>query len=168
MRKTASLAAATLCAMLCAAPGTGAAAAQPEQSLIRALSLDAATGQRLAPSATAIKAFIAGGYVPRKPDLRFDYTDYRALRKEARLFGFTILVLEEEYMAKYVGCCVSPGLGVMLSGAGDLAMLTAFAAANGCSVEAPADASDLPADLKIPAHAGQLTSLSCRERDAAR
>lgn len=167
-RRTVLLFAAVLGLTLPAAVPSKAAGVAAEAALVEALSLDARTGERLTPSGPAVRAFIAGGHVGRKPDLRFDYNDYRMLRKPARLFGFTILVLEEEYMAKYVGCCVSPGLGVMLTGHGDARKLAAFARANGCSLEAPADPSGIPAELGLAVPAAGLTYLSCRERDVSR
>ena len=159
------------CCALGALGSAGAARAaqsELEQTLQRSLSLDRGSGQRLAPSGQALKAFIAGGYVGRKPDDRYDYTDYRVLRKPAQFLGFTIVVIEEEYMAKYVGCCVSPGIGLVLAGKGDPGRLAAFARENGCSLEAPIDPSTIPADVKMPAAAGRLTYLSCRERDVTK
>lgn len=158
-----------ICGLIFPGLAVETAASQPdlEAVLLRSLSLDVKTRQRVAPSGQAVKAFIARGIVSRKPNLRFDYNDYRVLRKPAQLFGFTILVIEEEYMAKYVGCCVSPGIGLMLSGNGDLKKLEAFSKANGCSVETAADPSSIPADLKVVTPPGSLTYLSCRERDAA-
>lgn len=165
--KASPLLAALISSMVLAFASAQAVAEQPEQALIRSLSIDSSTKQRLAPSADAVKAFIAEGYANRKPDYRFDYNDYRALRKPAHLFGFSIVILEEEYMAKYVGCCVSPGIGVVLSGRGDLQKLEAFASKNGCSVEAPADPSVIPAEMKLRIPPGKLAYLSCRERDIA-
>lgn len=141
--------------------------ADTTQTLMSSLSLDKRTNQRAAPSATAIKAYIAGGYVGRKPDIRFDYTDYRKFRKPAQFFGYTILVIEEEYMAEYVGCCVSPGLGLVLSGKGDPRQLSAFAQANGCSVEHPVDLSGSLGDLRLGLPSTAMTRLSCRERDVS-
>lgn len=157
------------CALLAAADFE-AMAAQPdlEEKLLLSLALDKQTGERVVPSANAVKAYIAGGYVSRKPDLRFDYTDYRKLRKPAWLFGYSIVVIEEEYMAEYVGCCVSPGLGVVLFGKGDSDKLAAFARANGCSVEHPADVSGELADLNLGVPSSGLTRLSCRDRDVTR
>lgn len=145
-----------------------AAQADPVRTLMLSLSLDKLTSQRVAPSANAIKAYIAGGYVGRKPDIRFDYTDYRKFRKSAQFFGYTILVIEEEYMAQYVGCCVSHGLGLVLSGKGEPAKLAAFAKANGCSIEHPVDLSGGLDDLGLEVPSAGMTRLSCRERDVSR
>lgn len=165
--KASPLVAALMLTLVVASASAHAGAEQPEQNLVRSLSIDSNSKQRVAPSADAVKAFIAGGYVNRKPDYRFDYNDYRVLRKPAHLFGFSIVILEEEYMAKYVGCCVSPGIGVVLSGKGELKTLESFASKNGCSVESPADPSVIPAELKVRVSPGSLTYLSCRERDNA-
>lgn len=142
-----------------------AAQTQLEKTLVLSLSLDKQTGERVAPSSNAVKAYITGGYVGRRPDLRFDYTDYRKVRKPTQLFGYSILVIEEEYMGQYVGCCVSPGLGLVLSGKCDSRTLVTFAQGNGCSIEHPADVSDTLAGLGLAVPTGPLTRLSCRERD---
>src|SRR5205085_449160 len=110
-----------------------------------------------------IRPYISAGFVRAKPELREDYTDYRVLRKPAKLFGQDLLVIEEEYQLKFVGCCVSEGLGAILRVTADLVPLKEFASANGCSLNKD-DIVERLRKLRISA-TGELLAMSCRERD---
>lgn len=162
MRRQAILAAAfSLAAALPAAAET----AGPEAALVAAMSYSAAKGARLKDSGEAIRAYIAGGYVSRRPDRRRDYTDYRALKKPATLLGQKIIVLEEEYLVEFIGCCVNEGIGAILEIRSDEAPLKAFAKKNGCLLSEENAREDLAA-LGLPRPAGRTVSISCRLRDA--
>lgn len=141
-----------------------------ESGLIDALRFDAKRQERVAPSGPALQAYIRAGYLDAKPSARADYTDYRLLKKPATFMGHTLVVIEEEYMSAYIGCCVSEGVGVTVKLNGNGANLQAFAKDNACSYSEVADpgaelkhfdiANDLPK--------GKYASLSCRERDSQR
>ena len=60
------------------------------------------------------------GYIDNKPNLRADYTDYYLLNKPARFMGHELVMIEEEYMSRYIGCCVSPGAGLSVKVSGSL------------------------------------------------
>lgn len=158
---------AILVAALSIAPGSVAVgqSAGPEAALIASMSYSQAKGDRLKDSGDAIRAYIAGGYVSRKPDQRRDYTDYRVLKKPATLLGQKILVLEEEYLVKYIGCCVNDGIGAILEIGPDDAPLKEFAKANRCLLNEENARADLAA-LGLRKPAGRVVSLSCRSRDA--
>ncbi|QWF15082.1 hypothetical protein [Lysobacter capsici] len=141
-----------------------------ESGLIDALRFDAKRHERVAPSGPALQAYIRAGYLDARPGARADYTDYRLMKKPATLMGHTLVVIEEEYMTAYVGCCVSEGVGVTvrLNGAADT--LKAFAKDNACTYS---ELDDPGAELKgfdiandLPK--GKYASLSCRERDSQR
>lgn len=141
-----------------------------EAGLLDAMRYDARRMERVAPSGPALQAYIRDGYVDLKPSVRADYTDYRLLKKPASLMGHPLVVIEEEYMTAYVGCCVSEGVGATVRIAGDTARLKAFAERNACGYQEGVDpgaelkrfgvANDLPK--------GRYASLSCRERDSQR
>lgn len=138
-----------------------------EQGLIEAIEHNKTTEDRSTLYGAAIRAYKAQGYINPKPNVRADYVDYYLLNKPATFMGHDLKVIEEEYMDTYVGCCVSPGLGLSLGVRGSLTSLKAFAAENGCKVE---ENIDLYADLtnlglKLRPMRGRFASLSCRERD---
>jgi hypothetical protein len=134
-----------------------------EAGFVRTMRLNAQRDGRLIESGEGIRPYITAGYVRQKPELREDYTDYRVVRKPAKLFGQELVVIEEEYQLKFIGCCVSEGVGAILRVTADLAPLKEFAAANGCSLNKD-DIVDRLRKLKLNA-AGEFLSVSCRERD---
>jgi hypothetical protein len=161
-----------LVALLAAfAPAARAVGAQDlEAGLLNALRLKPQTLERVGSAREAIRAYITAGYLPKKPTRRADYTDYYLLTKPTTLLGHTLIVIEEESMVRYVGCCVSPGIGVTVKIVGSSHNVEQFANNNGCRF---ADHVDPQADLKavgIKVHLskGHYASLSCRERDVER
>ena len=135
-----------------------------EAGLVRAMRPSADRTERLVEPGDAIRAYIAAGIVPVKPDLREEYTDYRVVRQPAKLFGQELMVIEEEYQLKFIGCCVNAGVGAILRVTGDQAPLNEFAAANGCSLSKD-DVIERLRKLKVKSLTGEFVSLSCRERD---
>jgi len=137
-----------------------------ERSLLAAMSSNEARDGRLIEPGVAIREGIRIGLLTRRPNRREDYTDYRVARFDARIFGLRIIVVEEEYMARYVGCCVSPGIGVILELTGSQAEALAFAERNGCRIENnQAEIRQTLGDLNVSTAYGRFIRISCRERD---
>lgn len=137
--------------------------------LITAMTLDAHTNERVGDSGEAIQAYIKNGLLGKAPNMRIDYTDYWGLKGHADFMGHTLVVIEEEYMSAYIGCCVSPGIGITVKINQDVADLKEFASINKCSLDLM-DQSELNAEfeslgIKSPGK-GRYATLSCRERDA--
>ncbi|SKA74990.1 hypothetical protein SAMN02745130_01455 [Thiothrix eikelboomii] len=143
-------------------------ASQLEQGLSDALRYDPAKAERIGDSGQAIQAYMRAGIVNKKPNLRADYTDYYLVNKPAHFMGHELVMIEEEYMTAYIGCCVNAGAGITVRLTGDDSALQAFAKANACSVENKVDLKTVLKELGLKAKlpAGQYTTLSCRERDA--
>lgn len=141
-----------------------------EKSLINALSLKKGSTERLGNSGKTIQSYMKEGFVNKKPNQRADYTDYYLLKKPAMFMGHELLVIEEEYMSKYIGCCVSPGMGVTVKVSGSPKNLENFAVKNKCTltndVDIQAELKSVSVNANFPR--GQYASLSCRERDASR
>jgi hypothetical protein len=140
-----------------------------ETSLINALKLNKGVSdlERLGDSGKAIQAYIKKGIVNKKPNRRFDYTDYRLVKKNAKFMGHDLAVIEEEYMSEWVGCCVSEGAGVTVKVIGGTENLEKFAEENGClfsdNVNLQQELIDVGIKAKVlPEH---YASLSCRRRD---
>jgi hypothetical protein len=141
-----------------------------ENGLIQALHLKKGTTQRVGTSGKAIQAYMREGYVGKHPDQRFDYTDYYLLKKPASFMGHELVLIEEEYITQYIGCCVSPGVGVTVKVRGSTRKLQAFARAQRCTLRDPVDIRHELNEVAIKARLpkGHYASLSCRERDAER
>lgn len=141
-----------------------------ESGLLHALHLKQGTTQRTGTSGKAIAAYMREGYIGRRPEQRFDYTDYYVLRKPASFLGHELVLIEEEYVTQYIGCCVSPGAGVTVKVHGSTQKLQAFARAQRCTLTDPVDIrralNDVAIQTRLPK--GHYASLSCRERDAER
>lgn len=148
------------------------AAADPglENGLIQALHLKKGSTARVGTSGKAIQAYIREGYIGKHPDQRFDYTDYYLLKKPASFMGHEPVLIEEEYITQYIGCCVSPGAGVTLKVQGSTQKLQAFAIAQRCTLTDPVDIRQALSEVAIQARLPKDhdASLSCRERDAER
>ncbi|AYM77480.1 hypothetical protein D9M09_18025 [Janthinobacterium agaricidamnosum] len=157
---------------LAACASSALAAADPglESGLIQALHLKKGTTDRVGTSGKAIAAYMREGYIGKHPDQRFDYTDYYLLKKPAGFMGHALVLIEEEYITQYIGCCVSPGAGVTLKVQGSTQKLQAFAIAQRCTLTDPVDIGHALSEVAIQARLpqGHYASLSCRERDAER
>jgi len=141
-----------------------------ENGLADALRLKPGTTERAGNSGKAIQAYMREGVVNKKPNERADYTDYYIVKKPATFMGHELVVIEEEYMSKYVGCCVNPGAGITVKVNGSPKNLEKFADENKCSF---ADKVDVQGELgrygiKATFSKGRYASLSCRENDAIR
>lgn len=141
-----------------------------EAGLVSALSLKAGTTERIGDSGKAIQAYIRAGFLNKKRNQRADYTDYYVLKKPASFMGHELVVIEEEYMARYVGCCVSPGAGVSVKLIGSAKNLEDFARLNRCTlnrdVNLQQELQGISINIALPP--GSYANLSCRERDADR
>ncbi|NHZ35191.1 hypothetical protein [Massilia rubra] len=150
--------------------GGVAAAGNPdlEVNLMKAMKFDKASEKRIGSSGKAIQAYMKAGYVNQRPNGRADYTDYYLLNKPATLLGHPLVLIEEEYMTRYAGCCVSKGIGVTVGVAGSLGALKKFAAQNRCTLEENVDPGKQLRSfgIKNALPKGTYASLSCRVRDA--
>lgn len=154
-----------------AAAGPGPSpGAELETGLAQAMHLKKETTERVGTSGQAIQAYMHAGLIDSKPNQRADYTDYYLLNKAARFMGHELVMIEEEYMSRWIGCCVSPGAGLSVKVSGSLKPLEQFSRAHRCSLNDNADLQGELASLgirrKLPP--GRYATLSCRERDAER
>ena len=149
--------------LACADPGT-----ELETGLAQAMHLKKGTSERVGTSGKAIQAYMQAGLIDSKPNVRADYTDYYLLNKPARFMGHELVMIEEEYMSRWIGCCVSPGAGLSVKVGGSLKALEQFATAHRCSLNDNADVQGDLAGLGIRRKLapGRYATLSCRERDA--
>lgn len=147
-----------------------AAAAPLDSGLQHAMQLKKGSSERTGTSGKAIQAYMQAGLIDRKPNQRADYTDYYLLKQPSPFLGHELVLIEEEYITQYIGCCVSPGVGVSVKVQGSTQNLARFARANRCTFT---DNVDLAQQLREVAIRNKVpkahyASLSCRERDAQR
>ena len=139
------------------------------KKLMSAMALDVKTKERVGDSGEAIQEFIKKGYLGKAPNRRADYTDYWEVKNQVDFMGHTLVVIEEEYMSKYIGCCVSPGIGITVKINKDVSALKDFASTNKCSFTSM-NQSELNSELSFTGikatDKGKYATLSCRERDA--
>lgn len=150
-----------------------AAAAPPAEAPARrdALRLEQRLAHALArrDAGPAIDAYRARGLIGRHPDERVDYTDYHMLKRPAGFLGHALVLIEQEYFHVYVGCCFSPGAGVVVRLEGDARGLRQFAAARQCRLDTGPELRErhVAFGLGLVARPGRYAALSCRERDRA-
>lgn len=150
-------------------PARAANNAQLESALANAMRLDKTQSmKRLGDSGAAIQGYIAAGYLAKRPNARLDYSDYWWLKRSAPFLGHELVMIEQEYMSSWVGCCVSPGVGVTVRVIGNATNLEKFAQANKCSVDFNANLDDEAKFSHVELSSlrkGRYATMSCRERD---
>ncbi|MCH8621794.1 hypothetical protein [Undibacterium sp. TS12] len=140
-----------------------------EPRLRKALQIRKNGQERQARSRPVILAYKQAGILGKVPQQRADYIDFYLLRKPASFMGHRLVLLEEEYMDSYVGCCVSPGMGLAVQVHGDTSTVQEFAQKNACTFTAHADLAERLKTYGI-SHwlpKADYATLSCRERDLA-
>ena len=146
---------------------THAQEATAEQKLTEIFRINILEGGRNSLPVDTYLALKKEGYIAKKKNSRADYTDYYLLKKPIKFLGHEVILLEDEYPSKYIGCCVSPGLGAIVKVNGNVANLNAYAKANKCTLEDKVDVNGTlrSAGLKISGGKEHYAYLSCRERD---
>ncbi|MFX7098168.1 hypothetical protein ABTM27_16965, partial [Acinetobacter baumannii] len=89
------------------------------------------------------------------------------LKKPYEFMGQNVLLISDEYMSEYVGCCVSEGWGAVFKQTTNLKLIEKFAKKNQCNI-APIETDSTYYGFKISSlPKGNYYELSCRERDLA-
>jgi hypothetical protein len=102
-----------------------------------------------------IRALIKAGYLRKKPEARVDYSDYRLVRKPFDFLGARLVVIEEQYMITYGGCCVDPGIGMVLENPGNSSDIAELAKSNSCTYSDDEDNYFVDAALEAVGRKGQ-------------
>jgi len=141
-----------------------------EEGLANALRLKPGTTERAGDSGQAIQAYMREGVVNKRPNERYDYTDYYHVKKPASFMGHDLVVIEEEYMTKFIGCCVNPGAAVTVKLNGSPNNLERFAEKNMCSFDDNVGIKDglRGVSSKVALPKGRYATLSCRSNDTRR
>jgi pimeloyl-ACP methyl ester carboxylesterase len=142
-----------------------------ERKLTDALRLNEDKLSRVGDADAAILAYAKAGYVRSKGDGRFDYSDYHILKKALTFMGHRLVIIENEYNAGYIGCCVNSGIQITVKISGSTQSLRMFAKENHCRVKTEItdlrdEFSNFPALEKIKFPRAYYAKLGCKERDA--
>ncbi|BAT58931.1 hypothetical protein GJW-30_1_01459 [Variibacter gotjawalensis] len=136
-----------------------------EAELMQAMAYSKVEQKRIKEPGEAIRALVREKVLALKPDRRMDYTDYRIVKRPATFLGQELVVVEEEYLTKYIGCCVNEGIGAILRVTGDRAPLEAFAKENLCKLREQQHVLEDLRNIGMKNISGEYTAISCRERD---
>jgi hypothetical protein len=138
-----------------------------DSDLINSLKFNNEKKERNGNYGEAIRAYMKEGIVDKKPNQRADYTDYYVINNPTEFMGHELIVIEEEYMDSYIGCCVSPGAGAIIKINGSSENLKNFSKNNYCSLSENIDIKNEMENIGIKKNfpSGNYASLSCRERD---
>ena len=100
----------------------------------------------------------------------FKNSNFYPLQKSIRVFGHDLVWLEEEYMVKFIGCCVSEGGGLLLRLNGSSSEIAEFASKNQCSLTEFDNLAQYRQNsfFKYPLPEGRYAAVSCRVRDKRR
>jgi len=111
------------------------------------------------------------GFFDNVPDLKSDYSHVYFPKKPIRIFDTSLLAFDIEYLETYNGCCVNPGVAIVLEKNGGARGLSEFAKRNTCRVTNIKHA-NLPPEiadrLKLTHKLDHLVVLSCKESDRNR
>lgn len=140
----------------------------PGDFLIQALAPNKERTGRIGESRVAIQEYTRNGIIDKEPNQSSDYTDYYIIKKPINFLGHELVILEEEHPGTvYLGCCVSPGMGLVLKVKNSIENLNKFANENACSLKENIKINEIERDIgiKLGFQSGNYVSLSCRERD---
>ena len=123
--------------------------------------------KRQANAGAAIRDYKAAGVLALKPNARVDYTDYYVVLRPVPFLANELVIVEEEYMTKHIGCCVNEGAGVFVRVTSGVDALKRFARDNLCRLDEFANAKEVLAEtsLRVALPAGRYAALRCHARD---
>lgn len=138
-----------------------------DNNLINSLKFNNEKKERNGNYGEAIRAYKKEGLIDKKPNQRADYTDYYLIKNPTKFMDHDLIIIEEEYMDSYIGCCVSPGAGVIVKVNDSDENLKNFSKNNHCSLSENINIKNEMENIGIKRSfpSGNYASLSCRERD---
>lgn len=132
--------------------------------------------ERIQPSSeklNALETLKRLGIINLEPDIVADYNHIYLANKQVPILGGVLLALDDEYFDSYVGCCVNPGITLVIDVGNknaDALTLMEFAKENACSVtpfEQAIMANEVEEALIHTSNKGDIVVLSCKLRDEA-
>ena len=108
------------------------------------------------------------GIINSKPELGANYSNYFLINSKINFFGGNVVAIDYEYKDAWIGCCVNPGIVVIIDFPSDYEKVNfkKFAKENSCKIKNSEDSYILNAAknlLSKRAKLSELTFLDCRE-----
>jgi hypothetical protein len=81
-----------------------------------------------------LRALKRDGYLATRPRIRTNYDDFYFPTRSFSVLGGKVVVVQENYLGRYVGCCADPGIGLYFEGSSKASFIAVedFAIANKC------------------------------------
>tara|TARA_R100001039_G_C1854728_1_gene117183 strand:+ start:3073 stop:3573 length:501 start_codon:yes stop_codon:yes gene_type:complete len=124
--------------------------AAPEEALMSILEASPENLQASSETQNALETLKQQGIINNEPDIVADYNHIYITNKPLPVLGGVLLALDHEYLEDWIGCCVNPGMALVLQvqkDRDDTTALASFAKENHCKV-IPFEQSFMTKDLK--------------------
>lgn len=124
--------------------------AAPEEALMSILEASPENVQASSETQKALETLKQHNIIKNEPDIVADYNHIYIAIKQLPVLGGVLLALDHEYLENWIGCCVNPGVALILQVKKDMddtTALASFAKENHCTVK-PFEQSFMTKDLK--------------------
>lgn len=145
--------------------------ADAAQELVSALKMTPDKIQEEPGNLGVLKFLKEKGLINIEPDFVADYSHTYYAKSDVLVFGAKLLALDFEYLDRYVGCCVDPGIALVLNienSQSEYQGVVKFAKDNICSVTS-LEKARLPSEVKVAVSARhkkeEVFVLSCKLRE---
>ncbi len=88
--------------------------AEPALEVKKLLEASPDTIEQSMDSIDSLKMLKKQGVIDEKANVQGDYYHFYFPKKEIVIFGAKLIALDHEYLTDYIGCCVNPGVAVVL------------------------------------------------------
>lgn len=126
---------------------------------------DLRSGERTGSAETFISDLKKSGVVNQGAEWQQDFSDYYVVKMKTIFLGFSVAAIMHEYWQKDVrGCCVDPGITLILEVSKPTKAVNHFAEINGCAFIDNHNLSEYPFGEKLKSFSGKkLGELQCNQ-----
>jgi len=144
--------------------------ADPATVIKKSLGLGPEEVQKAEANLEVVTQLKQAGVFDQKPNFEGDYYHFYYPRKDIKIFGATLIAFDHEYLIEYVGCCVNPGVALILkkNELFDEKEIEGFAKANSCKVKKIHEIylpDSVVSELNITKNKSEFVALSCKQSD---
>jgi hypothetical protein len=82
----------------------------------------------------ALRALKRDGFLGARPQTRVEYSDFYLPKRTFSVMGSKVVVVQENYLSRDIGCCADPGISLFFEGSNvaSLTQIMEFATAHKC------------------------------------